>query len=173
MSIKELIAVVKSPKHPMEKGDARKWRAVQKRLGVRLPKDLYSFGKNYGTGCLCGGFIAVYNPFSASYMKFIETECESLRHANKRGKDWYVVVYPEAGGLFPWGMDQNGNSMYWRMNGSPNDWPIMLREHGFPKLEEWDLPMTTFLAKALTNKIKTVIWDPFAPDQLNFKQVNY
>jgi hypothetical protein len=41
------------------------------------------------------------------------------------------------------------------------------------EFERWEMPMTTFLAKAFTNKIKTLLWEPFAKRELDFTVIDY
>ena len=175
MSIGELVAVAPPPEKPLEAGRGPEdWKRVQEAIGVALPSDLGDFGMCYGTGRFIGD-IQVYNPFAMLYRRIIDFECNFLRELKKPGRDRLPYdVHPDRPGLFPWGRDQNGNTMCWLTVGAHDEWPIVLKSD-IDEFEHWELSMTSFLAKAFRNEILALIWndEAFRPEELNFRQVTY
>jgi hypothetical protein len=66
-------------------------------------------------------------------------------------------VHPEKGGVYPWGGDDNGNSLWWLTNGPSMDWKLVLisRVRG---TEELEMTMTGFLASVFSREITCVLW---------------
>lgn len=68
---------------------------------------------------------------------------------------WYNIPYssyPARPGLFPWGHDANGTRYWWLTEGDAEKWPIIAQRKD--QFERWDLPLMTFLAQVLGNKLK-------------------
>jgi len=168
MSIQELMSVVKAPSRPLETGDKRAWAKLEADLGLQLPSDLYEFGLHYGTGRFWQGEIEVLNPFSKLYHKFLESEINRLRLARELGLDVPYESYPKRPGLFPWGR-VDGGTMYWLTDGQPEFWPIVLQKIRPSEWERLEMPMTTFLAKALKNELKCLLWESLPPEACNFE----
>ena len=68
-------------------------------------------------------------------------------------------AFPTKPGLLPWGEDDNGCTMYWLVEGPPNDWPIIVNPPRYSEYQQFHLSMTTFLAKAFTRQLKCILWD--------------
>lgn len=163
MSIAELTRVVKAPAKPNESGNDAAWASIQAAIGLKLPPDLGDVGKCYGTGRFYGGHIQIYNPFSREYSEIINSELDSLRTALDLGMEVPYAIHPDRPGLFPCGRDESGGSIFWFTEGDPKAWPLILRPHGDDDYERWDLPITAFLAGALSNKLKCILWlKPFS-----------
>jgi hypothetical protein len=155
MAIQELIAVVPPPTSPLEAGPREKWDAVQSHLGTKLPLDLLEFGLTYGTGKFAGQGIWVFNPFAAVYLQEIE-ETLSIWRSLKEGEGEQEVpfsVFPDMPRLFPWAADEGGAGLFWLIDGDPQEWPIVVRGHEETKYDQFEMEMTTFLAKIMTMEI--------------------
>lgn len=157
MAIKELTSVVTAPPHPRELGDAKKWENVQDELGMKLPKDIFDFAMRYGTGEFSGpgtfsGSLEVFNPFSLVYSTQLETAIERFELEPARGVQLPHKLHPTRPGLFPWGGDSNITDYLWLTKGPPEDWPIITWTEK-DEFAQWDMPMTTFLAKLFRNQI--------------------
>lgn len=165
MAIEELTALVVPPESPSEVLAKPGWNAIERKLGVRLPSDYKEYVTTYGSGLL-GNFIIVANPFSAhegvELFSIIEMLCTELRERkNNEGENGVAyAIYPEGSGLLPWGGDENGNGLYWLMEGTPDRWPCLVGAGRDSRWERFDMPMTSFLAKALSGEIKCKIWPP-------------
>lgn len=158
MAIDELVAVVPPPKRPLEAGPVKRWPAIQQSVGLALPDEYRDFGLTYGTGRFWNGEVQIYNPFSKDYLAIVESELANLRLATDLGLVVPFPVHPEPAGLFPVGRDHNGHSLFWLTQGKPEKWPIIAKPHGFDEWKQYKLPLTTFLARVLTNKTRCVLW---------------
>ena len=168
MAISELVAIVRAPQQALETDNGNVWTRVVEDIGLTLPGDLREFGERYGSGRFCGGFIQVFNPLSVHYRKFIDHECNLLRKIASDIVPIEFAIYADRPGLFPWGRDEHGHRMYWLTEGLPEHWPIILRTREC-EFERWEMPITTFLAKALSNEIKCLLWQtPFSKKQRVF-----
>jgi hypothetical protein len=117
---------------------------------------------HYGSGTFCGTYLWVVNPLSADFERAVNYLLTVLRETKETHKFSYGV-FPEQPGLLPWGSDENGSVLYWLTQGAPDDWPIIIQAEGAEEheLERFDMPMTTFLAKAFTYElIPRYVWNP-------------
>jgi len=169
MSIHELIRVVAPPATPIAPGGEQELQAAISKCGLRLPADLFDIAATYGSGEFYNGAIEVYNPFTDRYKARVEGELDRLREGLQRGAEFPYGVHPVSPGLFPWGADDNDNAMFWLTEGSPEHWPVVVKT-AEDQFEKWEMAVTTFLAQALTNRIKSILWQtPFRQDKLTFK----
>lgn len=171
MAIKELLKIVPPPKKPLEVGKAASWKKLEATLGLTLPSDLRDFGMHYGSGRFCGGFLLIYNPFATYYLKAIESDCSillALQHMSVEEARNPYPVYPNYPGLLPIGSDENGGTLCWLTKGTPDKWPIIIKSHE-DEYKECRLTLTTFLAKAMSNKIKVFMWDRFKAEERCFE----
>ncbi len=167
MAITELLKVVPPPTSPKEAYNELAWETGQESLGVALPNDFREVGVRYGSGKFCG-YIGALNPLSEDFTTSIIYLLEVLRDIAESRKYPYKV-FPDHPGLLPWGGDDNGHMLHWLTEGDADNWPVIIESHE-GDLERYDLSMTTFLAKALTNEIRPKhIWGrPFTEDELVF-----
>lgn len=167
MSIDQLLQVVAPPESPVETDDGESWEMAQQALGTKLPSDFREFGLHYGTGRFCG-YLGVLNPLSGNFEPAIKYLLETLRD-NKSSRNYPYDVFPDSPGLLPWGGDENGQMLNWLTDGDADSWPVVVESHE-GELERFDMTMTTFLAKALSNEIRPAhIWGrPFTQDELFF-----
>ena len=68
-------------------------------------------------------------------------------------------IFPDSPGLLPWGTDDNGGSICWLTQGAPEKWPILAVAARSEYFEQFDIPMTTFLAGCFTRKITCHLWN--------------
>jgi len=167
MSLRELIKVMPAPKLPTEVGSEEELRLVERELGVKFPQDYREFVHAYGSGSI-EDFIRVLNPFSASdrlgFVPRAKKLCDILRGLREMDIVPYPV-YPDKGGLLPWGWDDNGNNLFWLASGKPDKWSTVLGAGRGHKWERFNYPMTTFLAKVLTGTVTSDIWPGDFPDK--------
>lgn len=165
MAITELIELVPPPARPFEVPDNPGWKKIEKAIGLTLPDDYKDFVLKYGSGLL-GNFIIVSNPFSTDDGVNLESNigylCETQRHLQVTEAEDAVpfAIYPDESGIVPWGGDENGNGMYWLTEGKPNEWPTVVLAGRDNRWQQFDMPMTTFLAKALSGEVRCKIWPP-------------
>jgi hypothetical protein len=160
-NIAELTALVPPPKEPKDAGPEAQWSEIQNSLGTQLPDDYRDFGRIYGSGDFkTPSSIAVYvcNPFAPWFLQFVQQECADHRNLKEDGYVPYDF-YPLSPGLLPCGGDDNGNRLYLLTQGQPNEWPVVVVSRAADVCERFELPLTTFLAKAFKREIVPKIWD--------------
>jgi hypothetical protein len=154
MAISELTSAVRPPSKPFEAGPRDQWERIQRELGTPLPSDLRDFGLTYGTGMFKQG-ICVFNPFAAVFLDQMEEAIGCWRSLKEAEGEEEVPfeVFPDTPGLFSWGCGDQGEGLFWLTEGSPEEWPVIIRGRDEPIYHRFDMQMTSFLAKLLTRKI--------------------
>jgi hypothetical protein len=144
-----------------ECSSAREWPKIESAIGITLPNDYKGYINTFGTGCI-GGFLWVFNPFSQNenlnLLKQIQKQLDILSVLkNELGKECPYPLFPESGGLLPWGITDNGNVLFWRTIGSADDWNVVIGEGRGPEYEEFADTVTNFLRKLIVGDIESRI----------------
>jgi hypothetical protein len=168
MSIERLPQLLPPPTNPTGSGNHGDWEAVEAGL-TPLPRDYKEFVDTYGLGRI-DGFVLIYSPFaqspSANLLARGRQDLAALTELrNKYGKSEVpYALFPEQGGLLPFGTDDNGDGLYWLTEGDPDEWAVVVNEGRAPEYERFDMPMTGFLALILSKTIKCGIFPADFPD---------
>jgi hypothetical protein len=159
MSIADLILVSPPPKAPDESGSIVELQRIEAEMGVVLPTDYRQLAVLYGSGFFVGTYLKIWNPFVTNI--FRETATGGLRYSFDRG-DLPWPPYPSRPGVLEFGHNENGHQVVFLVDGEPDTWPIIVIPHGAGtnQFETWEIPLGTFLAKALLNEIKTAAVHP-------------
>jgi hypothetical protein len=165
VAIDDVVALVPPPANPNQIGTLDEWRAVERELGLAFPTDYQEFVLTYGTGMFATEY-AVFNPFAGTkYLQRVRYLCEIEADFRRKFPNRVpYAVYPEPGGVFLWGNDQNGNYYGWLTAGPPDRWPVVTNEvrgHGY---REHGCSMTDYLAGVLRGQIDPLIGDFPGPD---------
>lgn len=163
MPIETLTRLVPPPARPTEVGTPEQWRDIEKRLGTKLPNDYREFVFAYGSG-LFARFYRVYNPFAASesiaLLPQVRTVCEMERGFKESYPERVPYpIFPEPGGVLPWGNDENGNYYFWVTKGEPDEWTVAeneVRGHGYRR---HPYSMTDSLTHVLQGKVQALASD--------------
>ncbi len=173
MSIRQLMRVVPPPDDPDEVGTSVEEKEVESKLGMPLPRDYWELVQKYGSGTFIGSFLRIANPFVDDLGK---------EAADKNGRVYSYYhngelpwpPFPAQPGLLPVGVNENGNDLIYLTEGKPNRWPLLVKPHGSDKeYERWDLPLSTFLAQAMMNKILSVMVHPNLEDLVLLQDRNF
>jgi len=131
-------------------------------LGVKLPREYREFVLAYGSG-LFAGFYRVYNPFAESpYLNLassIQRICAMNREiqlSDLNHKRFPLPYFPPAGGLLPWGNDENGNDYYWLTSGPSSRWCVVQQENRGTGIKVHPYSMVEFLIAILQKKVKAL-----------------
>jgi hypothetical protein len=157
MSLHELLGVVSPPEHPVGTGNPGSWDEMQTSLGIGLPPDVRDFALRYGTGYFDDPgrlMIWVWTPFCPGGRGSLDRRCEELRQTS-----YPCRVFPDRPGWLPWGNDIDGSLLCWLTEGEPDDWPLILLSAERTSFQQLQMSMTTFLARAFTRQIQTILWD--------------
>lgn len=180
MAISELVELVPPPGRPFHSGSSEDWSAAEEAAGFRFPSDFKDFVRTYGTG-IFGDYLYVNNPFKGllpwaksrirSITPYIERENEYRRSMGCDPLPY--TFYPQKGGLLPIGQEDNGNYViHWRMDGDPDEWPIVVLFYHPGQFEDWEFqgPLTSFLASVFRSEFEC---EPICPqdDEFQFEAV--
>lgn len=99
------------------------WPSLEKSVGTPFPADYKRFIEHYGTGVINHGF------FVTNYVEWptYATELAKERQRSLQGfsNPFPFKVFPDSGGVFPWGVATDFWEFFWLREGHPNDWSIV------------------------------------------------
>ena len=61
-------------------------------------------------------------------------------------------LFPDAGGLLPFGSTKNADYLNWNTAGSPDDWAVVAVDNGFMEFRETGSSLTEFLLSLLEGR---------------------
>ena len=165
MSIESLKSILPPPTNPSKTGNSEGWSEVEKVLGSSLPKDYKTFISTYGTGGI-DNFIWILTPFVSDENVNFFGRSEIIRDAYLESKQQFPQyythnVFPENGGILPWGYTDNGDELYWLTNQEPETWTIIVYESRSSVYHEYPMSMTEFLFRIVS---KNLVSDAFPED---------
>lgn len=171
MSVQKLAEVLKPPAHTVPFNPAL-WPDVEGRIG-KLPKAYKDFVNDFGAGSI-DDFIWVYIPLiddqNLDLLQQIPAHEQALR-VLKEDPNYSLPfkVEPAPGGLLAFGTTDNGDGLYWLMDGDPDEWKVVVIEGRAASWELFSESMTDFLAGLLTKRIKCAIFPgDFPSDEPRF-----
>lgn len=151
MTIHNLIKVVPPPAAPDE-AYSGPWETIEADLGTALPQDYKDFVRIYGCGDFME-FLGIHVPVSWSPYVRLQSEvrviCDTLRHL----EDCPYPLWPEPGGLLPFGKTDFGDYLFWLPRGPPDAWGVVVWDRGMGEYEAFDCGLTDFLAGVATGDI--------------------
>ena len=179
MTLSSLMNLIPPPAEPVYTGTRAEWDAIQDNMKIVFPKEYYEVCYVYGSGHFSGEFLIanLFDPEARDY-----GFAELTRFDEARERDPHEVpypLYPEAGGIFPFGMDGNGNTFAWLTKGRPNQWPIVcFNSEDYSEITRHSL--TEFIALLIANSLeinRSKFWGPgskysmiFVPKQIARKK---
>lgn len=172
MKIDKLKLLMPPPAEPVYPGSPQEWRAFQNKIGLRFPEDYFILVNAYGSGRFLAGEFKVANPFDPDDEDFANLELIRLRETKKEAPgEVPYPLFPESGGLYPFGIDGNGNTFLWLTNGVTDKWAIACF-NSEDYSEVVDHTLIDFLVLLATNELeinRRRFWGAdFPEDQLEF-----
>ncbi|MEB2275512.1 SMI1/KNR4 family protein [Bacillus sp. ILBB4] len=173
----KLINVLQPPENPHSTGDKARWTTIFSLLETKLPSDYIKFIETYGTGGI-DNFLWILTPFvnDEHVNLFLRQKEVSRAYSQSKLKfpQYYKRdVYPETGGILPWGYTENGDELYCLTEGSLDEWKVVVYESGSSENYIYSLSMTDFLYQIITKKLACdVFLDDFPSDVATFISVN-
>lgn len=167
MAIESIFTVMTPPTDPFEAPIISEWVEVENKLGITLPGDYKEFIQLYGTGKV-NDFIWIFNPLSKNQninlIEQVRIQLETLIQLQSYGEVIPYKLFPEKGGILPLGMTDNGDVLFWKTEGSSNNWTILVNESRSDEWESFDMSITQFLVEILTHKISCKIFPQNFPN---------
>jgi hypothetical protein len=157
MNLGTLENIIRPPRQPLESGESIGWDVIEKQLGTKLPEDYKKFIRYYGTGSI-NEFLFVLNPFSVNrHVNLVErgqVEREAFQTSKANFPKYYFdEIFPNIGGLLPFGITDNGEVLYWRTAGRVEHWTVTVYESRGPGHINYGIDMTSFLRGMLSGTI--------------------
>jgi uncharacterized protein (TIGR02996 family) len=124
----ELRVAVPPPRRPNHPRGS--WAAVEEALGLRLPADYKAFLDVYGVGTLYA--LDIHHPFTIRG----DVREDWIRFAHRYDVLPYPI-FPEPGGLLPFGTLGDRGILGWLTEGAPHEWPFVYQdfEQGFSQVK--------------------------------------
>lgn len=161
MSLTRLKEILPPPELKKEASRADEWISVESTIGTELPSDYKEFIDLYGSGSI-DRFLTIFDPFSrnenTNLLDAIRTKLEALRELQDEFQsERKYAIFPEPGGLLPFGGTDNGDVLFWKTSGKPEAWSVVINESRAPEYEEFSSCMTDFLVGVLTRTVRSSI----------------
>jgi hypothetical protein len=151
--------IITPPKRPLEVPTTEEWSSYEQRLRLGFPADYRQCISRYGTGRF-DEFIWILNPrASNTYLNLFDQSERVLAGerelSEKHGRTAVPFrLFPELGGLLPFGGTDNGDVLYWNTAEKPDRWTVVVNATRSFDYEEFKMNMTTFLGRVLSGKMK-------------------
>jgi len=157
MTVESLSKLITLPALPVDCGSVEGWQRIEESLSTALPNDYKKYINRFGSGSI-GRFLWPFNPFSRNenlnLIEQVKIRLNALQVLKDRFSEKHPYpLYPEMGGLLPWGATDNGDVLFWLTDGKPDDWIVVINESRGPKFEKFEETTTSFLSKLITGDI--------------------
>lgn len=157
MTIENLKQQVPVPGGPFEAFEGP-WEPIEAELGTSLPQDYKDFARLYGSGYFME-FLGIYIPRTTNPNTRFERNVPLISRmfrevAAQDGEEFPYGFWPTPGGLVSLGATDNGDMLFWRAQGPPETWRIVIWDGGFQSFETVDCDLTDFLAGLATGEIQ-------------------
>ncbi|MBK8255236.1 MAG: SMI1/KNR4 family protein [Polyangiaceae bacterium] len=169
-------SVLPVPKKVVDAPKPADWAFIESAIGTPLPADYKEFLQTYGSGTI-SNYMRVLNPFSTTELWLEKVRFRlSIYHSSRRNNpvpgftlppplapvnSMPYPIFPESGGVFPWGHTENGDGLLWLTQGNPNEWKVVAETRSF-RYAEFPGTMTEFLTALLSGKLTWGAFDPGA-----------
>lgn len=177
MTTSKIISMMPPPAIPIEVPVDKDWTTVENKLGVSLPLDYKIFIEKYGSGRI-GKFLSIFNAFSANenlnLAMQVENQLKVYSELKANGEILPYKLFPDAGGILPFAITDNGDVLFWQTIGKPSEWTILVNESRSPDWQEFEMSLETFLFELLSRKLRTNIFPQnFLNSPLTFDPSSY
>lgn len=157
MYINQLKSIMKSKTQQMNISDSNKWNAIEKQMRTKLPSDYKEFINEYGTGSI-NEFMWILTPFDEDEYVNLITRGDKISKAYieskiKNPQYFKHEVFPNKGGILPWGYTENGDELYWLTVENSDEWHIIVYESRSSDYYEYSMGMVEFIYKLVSGKI--------------------
>ncbi len=132
------------------------WEMIEKEKNIIFPDDYKWFLEYYGGGSI-NDFLWIFSPVCSnpnlnSLDQFTNMKKSYDYMINGKFIDYEYVFYDNCIGLFPWGITDNGDELYWNFLNDRIE--IVIIGSGYADVLSYQMNMTDFLSGLLTRKIE-------------------
>jgi hypothetical protein len=151
MTIEALMAVIPPPVEP-SCAFLGPWEPIEAELGTALPPDYKDLVRVYGSGYYME-FFGIKVPRCPNPNSRLETQVPILCATFFDRDELVYPLWPDPGGLVPFGCTDNGDILFWLPRGAPEDWGVAVWDRGLWKFETFECDLTVFIAGLATGEI--------------------
>lgn len=129
------------------------WQIIEGEIGTMLPNDYKNVVQHFGPG--------VFDDLVRLHPPGIAAAGWELRHAARQILDLLreppapvpYPIFPEAGGVFPWGSSVDGDCFYWVTEGRPDEWTVAVEDGPGLEWRHLDMGVSEFIYSYLTGRL--------------------
>lgn len=172
MYLEKLKSILKIPNQIYNIGNEKDWLRFQQKYKLNFPIQYVQFINTYGTGSI-NNFLWILTPYEENKEINIFQRANIMHESYEYMKnmfpgEFYYNIYPDEGGLLPWGYTDNGDELYFDLNNNT----IVVMETRYSNFYEYKMGMIEFLYKLF---IKEIRCNAFPKDFLDkiFKYYTY
>jgi hypothetical protein len=159
--IDALIKQVPPPAQTSYQPNSDDWLNVEEKLGLSLPDEYKTIIGFYGD-FYWSDFFHLLNPFSSNKYLNLFTQLEMILEAERDMRKMYpehypLPLYPEANGLLPFFMTDNGDTGFWITYLQPEKWSILIKAARSPEFEVSFFKTAMFLYQFTGGRFQSTI----------------
>ncbi len=169
MSIEILSRLLLLPPSRIDTGSFNDWKMIEEKIATPLPDDYKHFIEAYGSGYI-GNQIIIWNPFSSipniNFVPLGANKLTDLRKVRVKYKREFNEVYPpyrifpELGGVLPFGDTVSGDTFFWETIGHPNNWTVLFQENRHDYYEKHSYSLSDFLIRLIKKELpQSILYD--------------
>ena len=148
------------------------WKSIEDENSIVFPEDYKWFLEYYGVGSI-NNFLWVLspiseNPYLNSFKQFKEMRYAYEYMKNNNLIDYNYCFYDNGMGLFPWGITDNGDELFWNYLEDRID--VVVFSSRYEDIMSYKMNMVKFLYGLLSRKIECDIFpEDFVLDENFYK----
>ncbi|WP_157358570.1 hypothetical protein [Amycolatopsis sp. ATCC 39116] len=137
------------------------WPAIERSLGLELPAEYKEIAETFPRGEFQGA-VKLIRPGDVDgdeddYLGYFAHRLQDMREwRNDDPGRFPFPIYPEEGGLLPWGWTSRSALLFWRTTGSWDKWTVVVADPTFEKWVELDQGLCDFLIELVTGRVEAV-----------------
>ncbi|SFR28753.1 hypothetical protein SAMN04488564_11561 [Lentzea waywayandensis] len=142
----------------VEANNSFDWVAVEHSVGLKLPDDYKRLAELFPAGWF-QGFIELIRPgdVDGSKTDFLGYYTHRLEDMRRWREDeparFPFPIFPEPGGLLPWGTSRNSDLFFWLTElADPNAWPVVAADRDFGSWVKYEHPVCDFLDDVVSGR---------------------
>lgn len=139
------------------------WDTVEERLGHALPSDYKDLVSTFGTGVFERAVGVISPADSEASLVFFREEMNRVLEIARNNEPLPHRLFPDRGGLVPWGEVGDGCTLFWRTDkGDPDQWTVIYCDAEFSEWEEFDGSASEFVFELISGRIESELieYDP-------------
>lgn len=156
LSMQSLAKLLPPPAVPKDVGTEGRWRMAERQFHTALPADWRDFCTVYGSFGSIGPIgLVIVNPFNKGEWPWIKGRLGWFRREWAKVNDpklYRYSLFPEAGGLFPFARMDPRIEIFYKTEGNPDAWPIVVWDEESRSWAEHNLTLTGFLTALFQGK---------------------